>query len=296
MKLHGKEYTEVKDRIPIFLTNHPFGSIASEVYWHNPDFSAVCVKATVTIPGEDTHPARTFTGFAYEERVEGATTEVNTTSWVENAETSAIGRALANMNIGVNGTRVSAEEMQKVGRMKAGARPAAAGAPPPPLPRIERPTELELKNWMTGLATAGDVDVLKSIWENVQGRIQLAGPEVVARFQGVKEARKIQLEGTVVTGPGIFDASGRVHNAIPPQPATAGLTDDQRASEDHYRSFIASTKLKKSLDGLFHAIEEEGRVGKLTTAQVHRLAALIGAKAAELRGVKAPAKPQPVAV
>jgi len=54
---------------------------------------------------------------AYEERVE-STSQVNSTSWVENCETSAIGRALANMNIGVNGQRPSAEEMQKVERME----------------------------------------------------------------------------------------------------------------------------------------------------------------------------------
>lgn len=111
MKIHGKEYTEVKDRIPLLLEKYPGASIETDILWHAPDFNAVCIKATVRTP--DT----IFTGLAYEERV-GGDKEVNATSWVENAETSAIGRALANMNIGVSQARPSAEEMQKVERMK----------------------------------------------------------------------------------------------------------------------------------------------------------------------------------
>jgi hypothetical protein len=111
VQIHGKEYTEVKDRIPILLERFPESSIQTEVVWNAPDFSAVVMKATVKV-GE-----RVFTGFSYEERTQKPT-EVNATSWVENCETSAIGRALANMNIGVNGTRPSAEEMKKVERMK----------------------------------------------------------------------------------------------------------------------------------------------------------------------------------
>ena len=112
MKIHGKEYTEVKDRIPVLFEQHPEASIETFVLWHSEDFAAVCIRAVVMV-GE-----RNFSGLAYEERVGGVSNEVNASSWVENAETSAIGRALANMNIGVQGARPSAEEMQKVERMK----------------------------------------------------------------------------------------------------------------------------------------------------------------------------------
>jgi len=111
MKIHGKEYTEVKDRIPLLLEKYPKASIQTRIQWNSEDFGKVAIQAII-----ETGEGATFTGFAYEERVEGST-QVNSTSWVENAETSAIGRALANMNIGVGGQRPSAEEMQKVERM-----------------------------------------------------------------------------------------------------------------------------------------------------------------------------------
>lgn len=111
MNIHGKEYTEVKDRIVAFLAANPEGHISTAIEWNKDDFSAVCIKAFV-YPDRNL-PTYVFTGLAYEERA-AKQGEVNADAWVENCETSAIGRALANMNIGVNGTRPSAEEMKKV--------------------------------------------------------------------------------------------------------------------------------------------------------------------------------------
>jgi hypothetical protein len=134
MEFHGKEYTEVKDRIVEFLARHTEGMIHTSVEWSKEDFSAVCIKAVV-------HPVKTeqdyfFTGLAYEER---AGSGVNTDSWVENCETSAIGRALANMNIGVNGTRPSAEEMKKVNKTK-----TLKQSPAPKLDPLEPPKTLSV--------------------------------------------------------------------------------------------------------------------------------------------------------
>jgi hypothetical protein len=114
MIIHGKDYTEVRDRIPQFLASYPEGSILTEVFWHSADFDKVCIMATVKTKEVG---GQMFTGLAYEER-DNNVNQVNGTSWVENCETSAIGRALANMNIGVTQNRPSAEEMRKVERMK----------------------------------------------------------------------------------------------------------------------------------------------------------------------------------
>lgn len=115
MEIHGKEYTEVKDRIRQFLLKYPNGKITSEVSWRSENCHAVMFRAFV-YPEWD-KPDYFFTGFAYEERSK-IESQVNSDAWVENCETSAIGRALANMDIGVNTARPSAEEMKKVNKNK----------------------------------------------------------------------------------------------------------------------------------------------------------------------------------
>ena len=64
----------------------------------------------------------------------------NTSSWWENAETSAIGRALANMDMSLSKNRPSRQEMEKAQRYEADeqqntpARPSRSAAPPDPRP------------------------------------------------------------------------------------------------------------------------------------------------------------------
>lgn len=82
-------YTEVKDRIPLFLAQYPEGRIVTTIV--HMDFEAtpaVCVvRAELYRDHDATEPMAT--GLAYE-REAGP---VNKTSFVENCETSAIGRA-----------------------------------------------------------------------------------------------------------------------------------------------------------------------------------------------------------
>lgn len=137
MNFKGKEYTEVKDRITAFRKDHPKWSITTSLEWHNEDMSAVLFKALVSSSIDEDGDLQQFAGWAYEERIKTASKrpdgstyyEVNYTSWVENAETSAIGRALANMGYQGSAERPSAEEMAKVDRMT-NAHPGASLAQP----------------------------------------------------------------------------------------------------------------------------------------------------------------------
>lgn len=108
------DYTEVKDRIPLFLADHPDGRIVTELV--HLDFAsspAVCVvKASLYRDHEASEPMAT--GLAYE-REAGM---INKTSFIENCETSAIGRACANADY-AGGKRPSREEMEKVERAEA---------------------------------------------------------------------------------------------------------------------------------------------------------------------------------
>jgi len=104
MKFNIEDYEPVEERIKRFYDDHEDGRIITELLSSPNDIGTVVVKAAVYV--EDTPKA---TGLAFEKAGEGY---VNKTSHLENCETSAIGRALANFNYQGN-KRPSREEMQK---------------------------------------------------------------------------------------------------------------------------------------------------------------------------------------
>jgi hypothetical protein len=111
-----EEYATVEERLSKFWQEHPEGAVHTELVKHEGD---VCIfKAYVWFErGEEL----VATGFAEEIR---DASPVNKTSFVENAETSAIGRALANANYAMK-KRPSREEMVKAQRgQQAPAKPA----------------------------------------------------------------------------------------------------------------------------------------------------------------------------
>lgn len=85
-----KDYVDVAERIRAFYERYPEGSIQTEMVRLEGDL--VVFKATLYRDREDRCPT---TGWAYEREGVGY---VNKTSFIENCETSAIGRALANLN------------------------------------------------------------------------------------------------------------------------------------------------------------------------------------------------------
>lgn len=99
-------YEPVEDRIRRFYADHPEGRITTSLLDHSD--TTYIVHAAVYRPGEDVPAA---TGLAAETV---AASGVNKLSALENCETSAIGRALANLNYAPKGARPSREEMSKV--------------------------------------------------------------------------------------------------------------------------------------------------------------------------------------
>jgi hypothetical protein len=104
------DYSTVRERIAAFYRRYPEGSIRTELARLGDDL--VVFKAYVYRDGADQHPT---TGWAYD-RVGDATDE--DARIVENCETAAIGRALANRGF-AGKKRPSREEMAKVRRLTA---------------------------------------------------------------------------------------------------------------------------------------------------------------------------------
>tara|TARA_R100001594_G_scaffold118120_3_gene153407 strand:+ start:1896 stop:2429 length:534 start_codon:yes stop_codon:yes gene_type:complete len=110
-----KDYETVEQRLDRFWKANPCGRVYTELVSHSEDFNQVVIKASVWKDRDQAHPDAT--GFAEEHRSTGR--GPNADCWWENCETSAIGRALA--NLGMSGSkRPSREEMVKASRKEQG--------------------------------------------------------------------------------------------------------------------------------------------------------------------------------
>lgn len=113
-----KEYVEVNQRIKAFRMLCPEGTIETELIKLE---DGICViKATISTTNVyfdvernklETYKRILGTGYAYEEQ---ESSYINQTSFLENAETSAVGRALGMCGFGIDTSVASAEEMKSV--------------------------------------------------------------------------------------------------------------------------------------------------------------------------------------
>jgi hypothetical protein len=114
-----RNYVDVQERIVRFWGEYPDGSILTELMSPPDDFNTCRYKAVVFKHRDDKTPSAT--GYAFE--IAGGS-GANRTSHEENCETSAIGRALANMGYATTReNRPSKQEMAKVERADTAVRP-----------------------------------------------------------------------------------------------------------------------------------------------------------------------------
>ena len=100
--IKGKNYAEVPQRVKAFRMVCPNGTISTEIV--SLEGGVVVIKATVA----DEAGNILGTGHAYEK--EGSTF-INKESYIENCETSAVGRALGFIGLGIDTSICSAEEL-----------------------------------------------------------------------------------------------------------------------------------------------------------------------------------------
>jgi hypothetical protein len=106
------EYAPVADRITLFYGRFPMGRITTRLIARTEH--EITVQAYVFRSVEEERPSAT--GLASERIGDG---DVNTVACLENTETSAIGRALANLGLTASAQRPSREEMLKANRERA---------------------------------------------------------------------------------------------------------------------------------------------------------------------------------
>lgn len=102
----GNDYADVPQRVTAFRKLYPMGSIRTDIVSLE---AGVCViRSEAWTKDDEGNDILLGTGLAYEK--EGSSF-INKTSYIENCETSAVGRALGFCGIGIDTSIASAEEI-----------------------------------------------------------------------------------------------------------------------------------------------------------------------------------------
>lgn len=147
--IQGKDYAEVNQRIKAFRMVYPEGFIETEMFSNE---NGVCVFRAYVGFQSDCGRIVLATGTAYEK--EGSSF-INKTSYIENCETSAVGRALGMAGFGIEVSVASAEEVQTA--------------------IMNQDTEQERK------ASAKQVEILKKVYtgDNLERLLQANGIQTI---------------------------------------------------------------------------------------------------------------------
>lgn len=154
MKIHGREYRTVNEKIEEFRKEHPDWTLSSELIKLEDNY---CVfKATI----QDPEGRVIATGHADEVKT---TSGVNRDNYLENCETSAWGRALSNAGYSSPGGVASAEDMERV---KEEPEPKKGRQPKTKQPQeVKNPWQVEdLKEAIKVIAVAQTTDELAGIF------------------------------------------------------------------------------------------------------------------------------------
>tara|TARA_R110002012_G_scaffold42523_2_gene115721 strand:+ start:12173 stop:12721 length:549 start_codon:yes stop_codon:yes gene_type:complete len=139
IKIKGRDYVEVNERLMYFRDQYPNYSLTSEVIEKTDN--SILILASIM----DEQGRVVANGLAEEEK---GSTFINKTSYVENCETSAWGRCLANFGIGLKTSIASAEEVQNaISNQGNGSSKSPTGDTPKNLIKLE----LDSDNWVKAL-------------------------------------------------------------------------------------------------------------------------------------------------
>jgi len=216
MKFNLDNYETVESRIARFWAKYPNGRIETSVYYY--DENRVVFRAALYDDGQDPNPKAT----GYAEEVRDAS-PVNRTSHVENAETSAIGRALANFEFqSKTQPRPSREEMEKVQRMTE------------PQESAKQSSDADLvTKFRQACAKAGldPQEVAKEAGTDLNNLTNDSMPKLRDAFKRMQQPKTVTMENLQSTVQQVFDTKGPEYRQIknPDAPATGPQKGKLRA-------------------------------------------------------------------
>ena len=165
VKIKDKDYVLVNERIKYFRKNYPNWSLESELISLEDGFCVV--KATIRNPDG----VIKANGLAYEKE---SSSFINKTSYIENCETSAWGRALGNLGIGIDTSIASAEEVLNA------------------MHNQEKPKLNDSKIYIE-LAKLTDLEQIKNYYENNKDKVNdqdLLRTKVREHYKAISDAKK----------------------------------------------------------------------------------------------------------
>lgn len=183
VNIKGKDYVEVNTRVKEFRTNETYKGfrLTSEII----DLSngVVTMKATVlNDKGEII-----ATGHAQEKE---RSSYINKTSFIENCETSAWGRALGNLGIGIDTSIASCEEVQNAIENQEQEKAKTVTKPKPANKAQATETKDVDVAIFKGLQDCQTIDELKAYYQKNYNKVKDK-----QAFVELKNARKTALEG-----------------------------------------------------------------------------------------------------
>ena len=132
--IKGKEYAEVNQRVKAFRTLYPEGFITTEILCRE---GGLCIIRATVGHYTDGKSVILATGTAYEK--EGSS-QINRMSYMENCETSAVGRALGMAGFGIDTSIASADEMNNALLQQ---NPNTVQKPVQAAPHVQKPVQAE---------------------------------------------------------------------------------------------------------------------------------------------------------
>ncbi len=169
-KFNLEDYEMVKDRIPLFYETYPDGRIVTEML--SETSNGVTMKAYLYKSLEEqVSCAPLSTGIARD--IAGGFID----KYYETAETSAIGRSLANLNM-YNGERPSREEMEGAQSMKEAKERNTSVSKPSSTPKLNNPSGSPSPRqtvWLKAFVDAGIINKEEYFDENNQILLTASG-------------------------------------------------------------------------------------------------------------------------